>query len=196
MKRSRYQQGSVYLDQRRGVWSFKFYEGGTRRTVRLGTIAEIPTRAKALRMADGYRLNLNAETTDSPTVTFEAAARKYMAERMPKRYTTSVGYKNNLEKHLIPKWGATELKDIKPLSVDRWFSSLPLAGKTKGHIKGVMRQVLEYAMLCELFEAQRNPLDLVRVERGTMREHEPRVLTRKNSPDYWSSFPTPCIATW
>jgi integrase len=70
-----------------------------------------------------------------------------------------------------------ELKSIKPLAVDRWFSSLPLAGKTKGHIKGVMRQVFEYAMLSELFEAQRNPMDLVRAERGTMREHKPRVLT-------------------
>jgi integrase len=177
MKRSRYQNGSVRLDPRSKTWEFRWREDGRRPSRILGTLAELPTLAKAKRAAEGYRLAANADVDRKPAVTFEAAARKYMSERMPKRYTTAGGYRNNLERHVIPKWGKTELKDIKPLAVDRWFSSLPLAPKTKAHIKGVMRQVFEYAMLCELFEAQRNPLDFVRVERGTLRETEPRILT-------------------
>ena len=55
---------------------------------------------------------------------------------------------------------------MKPLAVHRWFLNLPLAQKTKAHIKNVMRQVFEYAMLCEMFEMQRNPMDLIRIEGG------------------------------
>lgn len=40
-----------------------------------------------------------------------------------------------------------------------------------------MRQVFEYAMLCEMFETQRNPMDLVRITGGTLREEDPIVLT-------------------
>lgn len=128
-------------------------------------------------MAEGYRLTANAEVAHKPITTFEAAARKYMTERMPKRHTTGGGYRNNLEKYVIPQWGSLDLAAVKPLAVDRWFLTLPLAPKTKSHIKSVMRQVFEYAQLCELIELQRNPIDLVRVEGGTLREHEPRILT-------------------
>ncbi len=110
-------------------------------------------------------------------VTFEAAAQTYMAERMPKRFTTGGGYRNNLTKHVLPKWGALDLGAVKPLAVDRWFHTLPLAQKTKTHIKSVMRQVFEYAMLCEMFEMQRNPMDLVRITGGTLRDKDPIILT-------------------
>jgi integrase len=176
-RRSRYQQGSVFLDGRRNIWYFKWYDGATRRTARLGTTTELPTKAKALRMAEGYRLTANAEAAYKPITTLEAAARKYMTERMPKRHTTEGGYRNNLEKYVIPKWGSLDLSAVRPLAVDRWFRTLPLAPKTKTHVKSVMRQVFEYAQLCELIELQRNPMDLVRVEDATLREHEPRILT-------------------
>ena len=100
-----------------------------------------------------------------------------MTERMPHRHSTSNGYRNNLEKHILPQWGNLELSAVKPLAVDRWFFKLPLAPKTKAHIKSVMRQVFEFAQLCELIEVQRNPMDLVRVPGGTIREREPRILT-------------------
>src|SRR5271157_5557727 len=80
--------------------------------------------------------------------------------------TTSLGYRNNLEKHAIPKWGSVRLPDMKAIDLDRWFHILPLAAKTKAHIRSVMRQVFEYAMLCELYDAQRNPMDLIRLTRA------------------------------
>lgn len=40
-----------------------------------------------------------------------------------------------------------------------------------------MRQVFEYAMLCEMFDMQRNPMDLVRVEGGTLTDRDPLILT-------------------
>lgn len=45
--------------------------------------------------------------------------------------------------------GDLDLGAMKPLAVHRWFLTLSLAQKTKAHIKSVIRQVFEYAMLCE-----------------------------------------------
>ena len=178
MKRAPYQNGSVFLDRRRNIWYFKWWDGATRRTIPLGPLSEIPTKAKACRVAESHRLAANNKTKPAgPVAKFGDAAQKYMAERMPKRFTTGGGYRNNLTKHVLPKWGSLDLGAVKPLAVDRWFLTLPLAQKTKSHIKSVMRQVFEYAMLCEMFETQRNPMDLVRITGGTLREEDPIVLT-------------------
>jgi len=130
-RRSRYQQGNVFLDRRRGIWYFKWYESGTRRTRRLGTITELPTKAKAEEKADQHRPKIKTANVQKQITTFEAAARSYMAERMPHRQSTSNGYRNNLEKHILPRWGNVELSAVKPLALDRWFLMLPLAAKTK-----------------------------------------------------------------
>jgi integrase len=177
-RRQKYQRGSVYLDPKRKVWVYRWkdHAAGVRRNERLGTLAEIPTKAKALRLAAAFMPAANS-VRKAPIITFEAAAQRYMAERMPKRFTTGGGYRNNLEKHVLPQWGAVDLGAVKPLAVDRWFLTLPLAQKTKAHIKSVMRQVFEYAMLCEMFDMQRNPMDLVRVEGGTLTDKDPLILT-------------------
>ena len=168
----------MQLDRRTNTWFFRWRDDTRKRkAVKLGSLADLPTKAKATRVAEGYRLAVNQERNVVQSVSFEAATRKYIAERMPKRHTTAAGYKNNLEKYAIPKWGLAGLGEIKPLAVDRWFRTLPLAPKTKSHVKSAMRQVFEYAMLCELVELQRNPLDLVRVEGATLREKDPQVLT-------------------
>jgi hypothetical protein len=72
MKRARYQNGSVVLDRRRNIWYFRWSEGSTRRAARLGTLIELPTKAKAWRKAEGYRLTANSEPNLKPVVTFEA----------------------------------------------------------------------------------------------------------------------------
>ena len=177
--RVRYQNGSVQLDKRSNTWVFRWREDGKRKTARLGTLAEVPTKAKAMRVAERHRLAVNCHSFPNMGLTFEAVARRYMAERMPTRYTTSLGYRNNLEKHAIPKWGSVRLPDMKAIDLDRWFHILPLAAKTKAHIRSVMRQVFEYAMLCELYDAQRNPMDLIRLKGSTKRGRKPIIL----SPD-------------
>ena len=177
-KRVRFQNGTTYLDKRRNIWYYRWSDSeGHRKCATLGTLAELPTKAKAQRVAAVYRMSANAEAPNVPTVTFGTAAQKYMLERMPQRHTTAGGYRNNLEKYAIPKWGDLALAEIKPLAVDRWFGILPLAQKTKSHVKCAMRQVFEYAMLCELMKAERNPMDFVRVTGATLRDKDPLILT-------------------
>ena len=169
--RARHQSGCVQLDKRRNVWVFRWREDGKRKTARLGTLAELPSKAKAMRAAERQRLdlNINYENVTTTSLTFEAVARKYMAERMPSRYTTSEGYRNNLLKHAISKRGSMELTAIKPIAIDRWFRVLEFSSETKAHIRSVMRQVFEYAMLCELYDVQGNPMDLVKIKGSTKR---------------------------
>lgn len=85
MKRQHYQRGSVYLDARRKVWVYRWkdHSTGARRSERLGTLAEIPTKAKALRLASGFVPTANP-THKMPIVTFETAARRYIGRAYTK----------------------------------------------------------------------------------------------------------------
>lgn len=69
------------------------------------------------------------------------------------------------------------MTELKPLLVKTWLKSLPLSGRSKGHIRGLMRCLFDFAMLLEVITIQRNPMELVRLENSTKREREPRVLT-------------------
>jgi len=116
MKRQHYQRGSVYLDPRRKVWVYRWkdHSTGSRRSERLGTLAESRPRPKRYGWL-GFVPTANP-THKMPIVTFETAARRYMSERMPKRFTTSGGYRNNLERHVLPVWGDYDLGAVKPLA--------------------------------------------------------------------------------
>ena len=91
-------------------------------------------------------------------------------------YSTAASYKSFLSRHLKPKWGAVALADMKPLAVAEWIKSLPLAPKTKGHVRGILHLLFERAMLWELIDAQRNPIDLVKVRGASKRTRPIQVL--------------------
>lgn len=178
-RRQKYQRGSVYLDPKRKVWVYRWKDRATgiRRSEPLGTLAQIPTKAKAWRLAEPFVVRANSTRRPAPLITFEAAAQRYIAERMPKRFTTCGGYRNNMEKYILPKWGPLDLNVIKSYAIADWFGSLPLAQKTKANVKSVMRQVFEYAEFCEMYQPTRNPMDLVRIEGASLRDKEPLILT-------------------
>lgn len=176
MTRTRYQQGSISLDKRSKTWFFRWWDDGLRKSRRIGTLAEYPSKSKASKAAEGFRLMANADAKQHPVVTFEAVAQRYVADKMPKRFSTSKGYASYLNNWILPKWGAYQIGDVRPMAVDVWIGSLKLAPKSKTHIKLVMRRIFEAAMLWELLPIQRNPMDLVRVMGGTKRETEPRIL--------------------
>jgi integrase len=69
---------------------------------------------------------------------------------------------------------------VKPLAVEQWLASLPLAGKSRRHVRGIMRVVFQCALRWELIS--KNPIDLVRVKGGTKRLRIPRVLRPEDFP--------------
>jgi integrase len=66
---------------------------------------------------------------------------------------------------------------MKPVKVQEWLKSMDAAPKTKGHFKAVMHRLYEKAMLWELVEWQRNPMELVEIKGISKRRKKPVVLT-------------------
>jgi len=182
MKRVRQQNGGVYLDKRYGIWYYRRSVNGKRELTPVGKLSEYPTKAKAIRASHAF---IN-DTPKQPGITFENAALRYMAERMPTHPPTAGAYRNYLEKYCIPKWGSLELTALAtaPLEVEKWLEGVDRAQKTKSHIKGVMRHVFEYAMADGLFPISRNPLELVKVKGASKRRKQKRILTYEE----WERF--------
>jgi integrase len=60
-----------------------------------------------------------------------------------------------------------------------WLKSLPLAPKSKSHIRAMLRILVDFAMWCGVMEVSRNPIELVVVKGATKRTRKPRSLTVK-----------------
>jgi integrase len=75
------------------------------------------------------------------------------------------------------KWGETRISRMKPLGVQEWLTKMDAAPKTKGHVKALMHRLYEKAMLWEIVEWQRNPMQLVEIKGISKRKKKPVVLT-------------------
>lgn len=75
--------------------------------------------------------------------------------------------------------------------VQEWLRSLGVAQKTKGHVKALMHQLFEKAMLWELVPVGRNPMELVHVKGISKRTKTPVILEEKQCFDLISSLPDP-----
>jgi integrase len=65
------------------------------------------------------------------------------------------------------------------MDVAEWIQSLPLAPKTRAHIKRVLHPLFEKGMLWDLVDVQRNPMELVRVKDGSKRQKALVTLTKE-----------------
>ncbi len=92
-------------------------------------------------------------------------------------YSTAAVYTSFLNRHIRPRWAKVHLSQIKPLEVMDWLKTLPLAPKSKAHIKRMLHLLFERAMLWGLVEVSRNPIELVRIKGGSRRQKQPVVLT-------------------
>jgi len=169
-------KGSVVLNKARCTWNFLWVEAGGRRSKRLGTLADLPTKVDALRKAEAVRRDLRL-VGERAVVTVNQLAQKYRDEKMPKRTDTRRAYEVWLRNHIIPKWGESLLTDIQARPVELWLESLSLAPKSRVHIRGVLSLLWDYAMWRGDTPVQRNPMELVTVKGATKRTKKPRNLT-------------------
>jgi integrase len=179
--RQRYQNGSLTKKTRvRGddVWEFRYYEttteGQRRRTsILIGSVARYPTRADALREVEPIRLKLNVESRLGGPVTINALSARYIEQELPERHSTRRSYLSELNRWITPRWGDYKLEDVKTVAVEQWLRSLPLAPKSKTHIRSLMHLLYQNARRWEMTD--RNPIELVR--QSSRRLRIPRVLT-------------------
>src|ERR1700730_12164481 len=91
-------------------------------------------------------------------------------------YGTAVSYLNVL-KNIRAKWGQIPLQRMKRRAVQEWLKALGVAPKTKGHIKALMHRLYEQAMLWEMVDLERNPMQWVEVKGISKRQKKPLILT-------------------
>ena len=165
---------SVHYDKRRKTWNYLWYDGPVRRSKRIGTKQEFPTKAAAWK--EVQRLEMQQERTERGA-TVRSIIAQYEAERMPSRHSTARVYRCFLKNHILPKWGDEEITALQPRPVELWLRDLPLSPKSKTHVRSLMHAPVEFAMWSGLLDVGRNPISLVHNVGATRRVRKARSLT-------------------
>lgn len=175
MRIQRHTTGSVRYDKRRKTWNYLWYDGPIRRSKRIGTKQEFPTKAAAWK--EVQRLEIHQPTKPETGDTVRSVIARYEAERMPSRHSTARVYRSFLKNHILPEWGDKAIGDLRPRLVELWLRELPLSPKSKTHVRSLMHGLVEFAMWAGLLDISRNPISLVQ-NKGAMRKvRKARSLT-------------------
>jgi integrase len=194
-KRTRYQYGSVEIDARVNgpdVWIYRWWESAPeghrkRRGFTVGTVDEYKTEAHALKAAEGMRLMINDAASSRPPVLFCGLLDRFLIDQKQEMeagqitYHTLASYRSMIRQHIRPTWGDISLREVRPASVQDWLRKLSLAPKYKSHIRSLMHRLFDKAMLWELLDVQRNPVELVEVKGISKRKKRPRTLQLKEA---------------
>ena len=177
---ARYQYGNLTLRKRKkgpGVWQFRWMEQGKQRSVLIGTVEKLPTRADVERAVEHQRIKINAQCAQQQfhSVTVGALIDRFMEEYAPKRCRkpTQRVYHSLFENHIRPKWGTEFVQNVKAIGVEEWLETMPQSRQVKSHVRNLMHTLYQTALRWEMVE--RNPVDLVRQSRKRLKN--PRVLT-------------------
>jgi integrase len=176
MRVQRHASGSVRYDKRRKTWNYLWYDGPTRRSKRIGTKQEFPTKAAAWKEVESLEIQAKPPDGDKGDTVRSVVAR-YEAERMPSRQSTVRVYRSFLNNHVLPKWADTRIQDVQPRPVELWLRELPLSPKSKTHVRSLMHGLVEFAMWSGLLDISRNPISLVQNIGATRRVRKARSLT-------------------
>ena len=174
MRVQRHASGSVRYDKRRKTWNYLWYDGPTRRSKRIGTKQEFPTKAAAWKEVESLEIQ-QPKTQDGDRV--RSVITRYEAERMPTRASTARVYRCFMRNHVLPKWGDTLIQDVQPRPVELWLRELPLSPKSKTHVRSLMHGLVEFAMWAGMLDISRNPVSLVRNIGATRKVRKARSLT-------------------
>ncbi len=210
--RQRFQRGTLRKVARannRWAWEYRYQDPITmkRKSLFLG-LDKFPTQTAAERHLEAFVLKLNKE---NPTLavmepTFNAILDRFIEdERMMEikqirpgeqreddglSYSTVLSYLSVI-KRVRAKWGKTRIVRMKPMLIQAWLKELEAAPKTKGHIKAVMYRLYEKAMLWEMVEWQRNPMEFVEIKGVSKRQKRPIILTVEQYYQILALLPEP-----
>ena len=176
---ARYQYGNLMLRERKKgpkVWQFRWLENGKQKSVLIGTVEKLPTRADAERAVEHHRIRINSGNAQLQfhSVTVGALADRFMAEEMSTRVRgdTAKTYRGVIENWIKPRWGTEFAQDVKTMAVEHWLKSIQRSASTRAHIRNLMHLLFNCAIRWELID--KNPIELVR--QSNKRTRVPRVL--------------------
>jgi integrase len=140
-----------------------------------------------LKAAEGMRLMINDGILRRDPVLFCGILDRFLLDQKQEEdaeqitHNTLASYRSMICQHIRPKWGDAHLEDVRPALVQDWLRKLVLSPKYKGHIRSLMYRLFDKAMLWELLNVERNPMDLVEVKGISKRKKRPRVLQVKDA---------------
>ncbi len=106
-------------------------------------------------------------------------------------WSTAAGYRSYIKTHVRPKWEEMLIAEMKPLDILEWLKSLALAPKTRGHVRALMHLLFEKAMLWELMDLQRNPVDVVKLRDTSKRQKKPQIPSPEKFQELLYTFARP-----
>ncbi|MGA2629223.1 MAG: tyrosine-type recombinase/integrase [Terriglobia bacterium] len=184
---ARYQFGNLARRERKkgpDVWQFRYFENGKRKSVLIGTVEKLLTKADAERAVEHRRMQINADSPQRQfhSVTVGALIDRFMEEYAPRhcRLNTQRDYRYSFKTHVQPKWGAVFIQNVKTMAVQDWLDNYPHSRQVKAHIRRYMHVLFNQAVRWELLE--RNPITLVK--QSGKRLKTPRALT----PEEFKAF--------
>ena len=194
------------------VWEYRYRNhaesGSPMRQITLSTV-EFPTETKARVRLQEMLLRINgpesyrAENKPTMGLVIDSFLREQRIEDILKQkpgettivdglsFSTAAGYHSRLEKYVRPRWGNILLADVRALEVRSWLTTLQLSPKTRGHIRALMHLLFEHAMLWELIDTQRNPMELVKIKGVSRRQRRPLTLEPEKFRDLVSRLKNP-----
>ena len=210
---ARYHRGTLRKEARtRGeTWVRRFYAHrhvDTRRvehTVAVGLVSAFPSASAAWAEVNRLRLHeqINKPEFKGP-VTFGHLAQHYIDHELgdqadavdPKSHTTIAGYKRNLQRHILPKWGRRVALSIEPLEIEAWLKSLKreerLENPTLDRQRRIMSLVYKSAQRYGLIPRgeEHNPIRYVRCKTTSSYEAS-LTVTPVQAYAIWSRLPEP-----
>jgi len=201
----RYQRGNLTIRKRNtrsDVWQFRWMEDGRQKSVLVGTVDKLPTRADAERAVDHLRLRINSGNPQQQfhSVTVGSLIDRYLEEEIPRRVRedTASTYRGILKNWIRPRWGDQFLEDVKAVRVETWLESIDRAPVTKAHIRNLMHSLFNSALRWELLD--KNPITLVRQSQKPLKDRQlmtvenfRKLLTELKDPYYTMVLVDGCL---
>jgi integrase len=143
---------------------------GDRNLYTTETLARKATQALLL------RLNDESPRAEVEAASFGALLDRYIEQELSERYSTRKSHLSNIRVHIRPRWGEYPVDKLKPMAMEQWLRDMPLAPKSKTHVRGIMHLVFKCAERWGVIELGKNPVSLVRVKNASKRLKRPRIL--------------------
>src|SRR5713101_3629600 len=159
-RRTRYQQGSFVLEERKrgpAVWVYRWWERDingkpVRRKLQIGSTTQYSTESVAQAAADALRLTINnpSNRRNLRQTTVNTLWEHYCREELPlKELSTQDAYSVYAKNWILPRWGKLALEEIKTVEVERWLRAAGVADGTKAKLKCVMSALFSHAVRWE-----------------------------------------------
>src|SRR5216684_109433 len=159
-KRTRYQHGSVELEERKkgpAVWVYRWWEEDINgkllhRKLQIGDVGTYPNESAAHAAADALRLTINNGCLHKSLqrTTINILWEHYSREELPhKALSTQDAYCMYAKNWIVPRWGNMQLDQIKTVEVERWLLATEAANGTQAKIKCVMSALFSHAVRWE-----------------------------------------------